>query len=511
MSPVDTDRSPFPTIPDALRHWAGQTPERLALTAGAVEVTYAKLGARVSECIATLHSRGVQPGDRVILAGQNTIEWVAHYLAVLAMGAVAAPTNTRLSTLQFSHQAELLDAALVLVDRHYESLTELVPDRKVLRLRKTPGSVTVTSAHLPSPDPDLPGLVSFTSGTTGVPKGATLSHGALTEASWAFATVLGTTSADSTLVMVPLFHNTGFVDQLGHMLLVGGRTDLLREFHTKQAVEALAARPTTFVTAVPSIIRLIMLAEGADAALSSVRILLYGGSPMPAAWSLELHEKYPGLDLFHGYGLTEYGSAVSVLPPEYVLERGESIGFPVPGTTLRIVDDAGVDVPDAATGELWVHGPTIMQGYWREPELTAAKITDGWLRTGDLARQDVAFLYLEGRVDDVINRGGEKVLPSYVESLLATRPDVAQSSVFGVPDRILQQRVWAAIEERPGTQFDEVAARRSLSQRLPDYAVPERIHVLNPLPRTGSGKVDRRAVAAHFTQQLASTGPEGTS
>ena len=113
---------------------------------------------------------------------------------------------------------------------------------------------------------------------------------------------------------------------------------------------------------------------------------------MPAAWSRELHEKHPDLRLFHGYGLTEYGSAMSMLPPEFVLERGESIGFPVPGTTVRIVSDSGRDVADGDVGELWVQGPTVMQGYWRQPELTSSKVVDGWLRTGDLGRRDGSFL-----------------------------------------------------------------------------------------------------------------------
>ena len=143
----------------------------------------------------------------------------------------------------------------------------------------------------------------------------------------------------------------------------------------------------------------------------------------------------------------------------------------------------------------------MMQGYWSQPELTAEKVRDGWLRTGDLARVVDGFYYIEGRVDDVINRGGEKVLPAYVEGLLASVGSVGFSCVFGVPDPILQHRVWAAVEERPGTRFDEVVVRAALHSALPDYAVPERIVVINPLPRTASGKVDRRAVAEQLVQK----------
>jgi acyl-CoA synthetase (AMP-forming)/AMP-acid ligase II len=391
----------------------------------------------------------------------------------------------------------------VLVDAAHQDIAAQVPVRR-LRPLSDDNAVPVTGVDVGAPDVQSPALISFTSGTTGKPKGATLSQRALAEASWAFVNVLGTNADDSTLVVVPMFHNTGFVDQFGHMLLLGARTDLLRKFRTADAIAALTARPVTYLAAVPSIHRLLMLAEGAPRALESVRVLLYGGSPMPRAWIDELLASWPQMQLFHGYGMTEYGSAVSFLPPAYAETRGESVGFVVPGTSVRIVGQEDLrDVEPGEVGELWVTGPTLMQGYWRQPELTAAKITDGWLRTGDLARLDDGFYYIEGRVDDVINRGGEKVLPAHIEGLIAEMDSVANSCVFGVSDSVLQNRIWAAVEQRSGHIFDEADARERLRHQLPDYAVPERICVLDPLPRTASGKVDRRAVAAHFNSSAA--------
>lgn len=489
---------PFPTLRAALDHWAAVTPDALALTAGERELTYFQFAEAVSRCMGWLARQGVAPGARVVIVGHNEITWVVHYMAVLAMGAVIAPANNRLNPTQFADQVELLDAVLVLVDDAHTDIIAEVPAAKVRPL--SDDNVIDTAPPFGTPDPTAPALISFTSGTTGKPKGATLTQRALAEASWAFVRVMGTTGADSTLVVVPMFHNTGFVDQFGHMLLLGGRTDLLRKFHTKDAIAALTARPVTYLAAVPSIHRLIMLADGAEQALAPMRVLLYGGSPMPAAWIDELLAKWLQLQLFHGYGMTEYGSAVSFLPPEYAETRGESVGFAVPGTAVRIVGDDGQDVPAGQVGEMWVKGPTLMQGYWRQPELTATKVHDGWLRTGDLARLDEGFYYIEGRVDDVINRGGEKVLPAHVEGLLATLDSVGIGCVFGVADSILQNRIWAAVEERPGHTFNESHAIERLRTQLPDYAVPERIWVLNPLPRTASGKVDRRAIASHFSR-----------
>ena len=487
---------PFPTLSAALAHWASSTPHALALTAGAEELTYANLSRRVSRCAGWLADQGVGEGDRVVIVGHNTLAWVIHYLAVLSMGAVIAPANNRLNAAQFADQVDLLEAVLVLADEEHRDIVAQVPVHRVKALSEN-NVGTADSARF-SPDTQSPALISFTSGTTGKPKGATLSQRALAEASWAFVRVLGTDHTDSTLVVVPMFHNTGFVDQLGHMLLLGARTDLLHKFSRAAAVDALSTRPVTYLAAVPSVIRLIMIADGADKALAPLRTLLYGGSPMPAPWIQELLERWPGIRPFHGYGMTEYGSAVSFLTPEYARDHGESVGFPVPGTTVRIVDGNNTDVAPGDVGELWVKGPTIMQGYWRQPELTASKIHDGWLRTGDLARLDDGLYHIEGRVDDVINRGGEKVLPAHVEGLLASIQAVGQSCVFGVPDPIMQNRIWAAVEERPGDNFDPIKAREALRPLLPDYAVPERIEILNPMPRTASGKIDRRAVLAHF-------------
>jgi acyl-CoA synthetase (AMP-forming)/AMP-acid ligase II len=494
---LDDRPLPFSTLTAALSHWAENTPEALALTVGSEELTYGQLFDRVLQCAAWLESEGVKPGARVVIVGHNSLAWVVHYLAVLALGAVIAPANNRLNPRQFADQVALLDAALVLSDEAH-AMTVAEVDRSRLRLLAD-GNQLAQADGFVFPAPDVPALISFTSGTTGKPKGATLTQRALSEASWAFVRVLRTTRDDSTLVVVPMFHNTGFVDQFGHMLLLGGRTDLLPKFHTADAVAALAARPVTYLAAVPSIIRLISVADDASKALEPLRTLLYGGSPMPAAWIEELLANWPHLQLFHGYGLTEYGSAISFLPPEFAREHGESVGFPVPGTAVRIVGEDLRDVEPGEVGELWCQGPTMMQGYWHQPELTDQKIHEGWLRTGDLAREEDGFYYIEGRVDDVINRGGEKVLPSHVEGLLATLGPVGLSCVFGVPDPILQYRVWAAVEERPGTTFDETVAREALRASLPDYAVPERIAVVNPLPRTASGKVDRRAVAAQLT------------
>ncbi len=230
----------------------------------------------------------------MVVVGHNSIPWLIHYLAALGLGAVIASANNRLNANQFAQQVSILEATLVLHDDNHTEIVSGVSDVPITNLFHELPEERDGETHL---ETYMPALVSFTSGTTGTPKGATLSQGALAEASWAFVQVMHTDRDDSTLVVVPLVHNTGVIDQFGHMLMVGGRTDLLQKYRTTLAIKALTQRPTTYLAAVPSIHRLIMLAERADQALSDLRILLYGGSPMPRTWIEEHLTRWPSIQL----------------------------------------------------------------------------------------------------------------------------------------------------------------------------------------------------------------------
>lgn len=492
------------TIPRALDEWSRATPSALALTDGAKEFTYAQLAEEVDLCARRMLSLDVASGDRVVIVGNNSWQWVVAYLAALRVGAIAVPMNNRLSPPQVVELLDVLEPRLVLSD---EAHAELFPDEAgamLYGLGALAGKGDLweigPAASLPQfPPDDAPAVISFTSGTTGVPKGAVIDQLALAQGADVILRQVKLEAGDSTLVVAPLFHNIGFNDQLGQMLLCGGRTDLLTRYRTKDAVAAFRARPVTFITAVPSVLRLLMTDEDADAVYGSARTVIFGGSPMPGAWSSELMRRWPQLKLWHGYGLTEFTSCCSLLPPQWIETHGESIGFPPPGVRLRLVGEDGNDVASGEVGEIWVAGRTRMSCYWRRPDATAEKIAGEWLMTGDLARiEEHGLLYHVGRKDDVINRGGEKILPSYVESVLSERPDIAQCTVFGAPHTVLQNVVIAAVETREGQVFDPQAALSHLASRLPGYAVPEKIVIFDPLPRTASGKVDRRATRTAY-------------
>jgi acyl-CoA synthetase (AMP-forming)/AMP-acid ligase II len=346
-----------------------------------------------------------------------------------------------------------------------------------------------------------PALVSFTSGTTGSPKGAVITQANLAASAAVYARLLETTPDTTTLVLVPLFHNTGFLDQLAQMLVVGGGVDLLPEFHVGDVVEALVRRPASYLIGVPSIFRLLMLDPRADAVFGPVRILAYGGAPMPPAWIEELHARWPLLQPFNIYGLTEFTSLSHALEPAFAVARAETVGRPVEQVRQRIVVDDGADAAPGEPGEVWLAGPMRMQGYLDDEPATAEVFRGPWLRTGDLGSvDDDGFLTLHGRIAEVIVRGGEKIHASQVESELGALASVADAAVVGVPDDVLQERVVACVVERPGHTFVADQARADLRERIADYAVPDSFLVVDALPRNANGKVDRAQVRAAFTE-----------
>lgn len=482
----------LPSLWACLYHWAAETPDRAALRVDDDVLTYAEFARAAEQRAQWLLAHRVLPGDRVVIVGYNSIDWIIAYMAAMRIGAIAVPVNNRIAPAQMADLVVLLDAKLALADAKHRPMLALANlPAEPLEIWNRPDTIALP----PLIDPEAPALISFTSGTTGQPKGAVLSGTALLQASAVFQHYLGTGPSDSTLVLAPMFHNTGFVDQFGHMLIAGGETALVPEFHRKEAMAAFLRRPTTFITAVPSVLRMLMLMDEADAIFAPARAAVFGGSPMPAAWSREMFDRWPHLKLIHGYGLTEFGSNCTLLPSGMVEEYGESVGFPSPGVDLRIVNDAGEDVATGEVGEIWVAGPTRMIEYWRRPDATAEKLAGTWLRTGDLGWMDAGNrLYLSGRRDDVINRGGEKILPAHLESLLSDCPDVANCAVVGIPDPVMQQVPVAAVEPRPGRTFESAAAKAHLSAHLPGYAVPQHYLVFDQLPRIASGKVDRRMV-----------------
>lgn len=370
-----------PTLPEAVTHWAALRPHAVALQCGGSAMTWSELDDAMTRFGAALIAHGVGMGDRVVLLGENSLEWVIAFLGCQRAQMIVVPMNTRLAHSQIVQQICKVDAKALLHDAglappDVAALTGAECLELETLLQGTDNGPHARGAEASEPAVgDVPALISFTSGTTGTPKGAVITNSALSELAHAFSSYFGTGPDDSTLIIVPIFHNTGFADQLAHMVASGGTTNLLRRYRTDDAAAELIAHPATFLAAVPSMLRMLMLHDDADAIFDGVATIMYGGSAIPEAWVHELLRRWPHLKLVHAYGLSEFTSVCTFLPSELAPTKAESAGRPLPGVELRIVGELGHDVEPGELGEVWVCGPTCMLGYWREPELTAAKLS----------------------------------------------------------------------------------------------------------------------------------------
>jgi long-chain acyl-CoA synthetase len=477
------------TLPEFLLHWAERTPDAVFLTEpdrGRAS-TYGEVAGAVARFRAELRRRGVSRGDRVAILADNGSGWVVAYLGTIAQGAVAAPLNTRQAAGDLERVLDDLDPAVLVGDPPY-----------LARVSGKHRSGTIVASDLDAAGrsaaaldgsearPDEVGVLCYTSGTTGEPRGVMIRNASLVRNAEMFAHIFQAGPDSATAVVCPLFHNTGYNDGLAHMLLARGRVDVPRRFDPPEVARGLAAGRYTFLIGVPTIYsRMLPLLEAAPPPSTSAPWFAYGGAPMPGPLAARLRRAVEGARFVNVYGMSEATSVTHYLPWRPGVRDLTAIGVAVPGVRDRIAPD----------GELQVDTPTAMVGYWNDAAATREKFDGPWLRTGDLARLETdGLLRIVGRVDELINRGGEKIPPAEVESAIAGHPDVLEASVVGLPDRDLGEVVGAAVVLRAGSALDAAALGRFLAERIADYKSPRRLRFLPALPRNPNGKVQRDEV-----------------
>ena len=457
-------------------------PDAVALRVDGASVTYAALHARVARVAAGITVAGVEPGDRVAFAFGNGVEFVVAYLAVLTAGAVAVPLNPTSPAPELEHE-----------------LAAVTPK---LRLGALAGATDLAalevaeSAPVDRADSDLAALL-FTAGTAGAPRAAMLTHGNLRSNIEQVQghPGLAVRADDVGLGVLPLFHVFGLNVVLGTTLAAGATTVLTGEFHAGATAALVADERVTVVAGVPSMFSAwLTLPPGADISFAGVRLAVSGASPLSEDVARRFRERF-GVAVREGYGLTEASPIVTTTAVDDVLRPG-SIGPPLPGVDVRLVDADGDDVLAGDPGEIWVRGPNVFPGYWNDDAATARVLTpDGWLRTGDIAvADDDGCLSLVDRAKDLVIVSGFNVYPAEVESVLAEHPEVAEVAVVGVDDDRSGESLVAYVVPVSGRSLSESTLRAFVAARLARYKVPTSFEIVASLPRNSLGKLMRRAL-----------------
>ncbi len=485
-------------IPDWLARQTTARPDRPALFAPGVTWSFAELSQRADDLATRLVALGLRPGDRLAILAANCADYVALVHAAPRCGAVLVPLNTRLSPAELVFQAADSAAQLILTDTPNLGLAAQIPSPALGilsfdELWPSPpaplpaGEGLGVRAEQQSINLESPHAIIYTSGTTGAPKGAMLSYGNHWWSATASALNLGLHEDDRWLAVLPLFH-VGGLSILLRGAIYGIPVVLHERFDPVAVNAAIDDQGVTIISVVAATLQRMLDARGNTPYPPHFRCALLGGGPAPRP----LLERCAnlGVPVVQTYGLTESASQAVTLAPADALRKLGSAGQPLLPVGLRI-DVNGREATPGEVGEILLSGPTITNGYVGNPEASAAALRDGWLHTGDLGHRDAeGYLYVADRRSDLIISGGENIYPAEVEAALLAHPAVAEAGVIGLPDEHWGQVPIAAVVLRsPAT---EAAILTDLRGRLATYKLPRRIIVLSELPRTASGKLQRR-------------------
>ena len=468
--------------------------------------SYTETGDAADHLAAAFAAQGIVAGERVLMLMGNRPEFLLVLLALQRLGAITVPVGVREQRPGLAYIAVQCGAKAIAFD---DELADRLPDAAeapALTLRFAASGLAALAASAQTPPPAAAtretdvAVILYTSGTTGHPKGALLTHLAIAHSALHFQSCMGLQPDDRSALAVPASHVTGLIAIIASMWQVGGAVIVVPEFKADAFVQLVARERVSHTLMVPAMYKLCLLSEAFDREdLSSWRIGGFGGAPMPVATIDALAERLPGLTLLNAYGATETTSPVTMMPAGLTRAHIDSVGVALPAAEIRVMDDAGREVAPGETGELWIGGPMVVPGYWANPQATADSFTAGFWHSGDLGSVDAeGFVRIFDRKKDMLNRGGYKVYSVEVENVLMAWPGVVEAAVIGKPCPVLGERVHAFVHA-PGTAIDEEALRQHCAERLADYKVPESFTWSpEPLPRNPNGKLLKRLLRARI-------------
>lgn len=481
----------------------------LLVPEGGPIVTYSSLRDQVERLASALQTLGIGRGDRVAMALPNGIEVITAFFGIAAAAATAAPLNLAYTAEEFRFYLEDIEAKVLIVPPHGGEQARTAAPAGTLLIEATlaaDGQVhfeATSASPFPrkqtAPTPDDVALFLHTSGTTSRPKGVPLSHYNLLASAANVAATYALTPVDVSLCVMPLFHVHGLVASTLATLRSGGTVVVPPRFSASAFWPVVQAHRVTWYTAVPTIHQVLLARADEDRApapgTSGLRFIRSCSSALAPATMAGMEGRF-GCPVVEAYGMTEAAHQMASNPLPPALRRPGSVGRGT-GVRIAIMNDTGTLLSPGTQGEVVIQGPNVTRGYHNNPEANAASFTEGWFRTGDQGILDAdGYLTLVGRLKELINRGGEKISPREIDEVLLTHPAVAEAVCFGVPDAKYGEEVTAAVVLRgEASEADLVAHCR---ERLAAFKIPKTIYLVTQIPRTATGKIQRRVVAAAF-------------
>jgi acyl-CoA synthetase (AMP-forming)/AMP-acid ligase II len=508
-------------IHEWLDYLAREHPEREFATQGTRSLCYAEARSAANRLAHALRASGLQPGERFAFLAKNCLEYSYLFFAASKSGAVPVPLNFRLAGPELAYIVRDSGAKLIIAQNEYVSLLESV--RGELGDAKAFVSIGATAspgwhryddwtAACPDSDVESPGddgadlYQMYTSGTTGRPKGAILTHRALTSNVQQVRLAMEQGNDERVLIVAPLYHAAAALTMIGTVL--GGSSLLIQEdFNPQEVVRALSEERITRTTLVPAMIQacLLMVPDIATRKYPDLKLIVYGASPI-AEETLRRAMEVFRCDFAQGFGMTETSAVLTVLTrqdhrramagrPELLLSAGRAL----PGTQVRIVDENDNPLPPGTVGEIAARGDQLMRAYWNLPEATVEALRGGWLHTGDAGRMDAdGYVYIEDRVKDMIVSGGENIYPREVENVLFGHPSIADAAVIGVPDAKWGETVKAVLQLKPGAAVTAEEVIEFCRGKLAGYKLPRSVDFVTVIPRNASGKVLKRELREKY-------------
>jgi long-chain acyl-CoA synthetase len=496
------------TLPDLLRARARAEPDRPFVRFRDRAYTYGEFDARTDALAGGVAELGVAPGDVVSVLLPNCLEFLEAWWAIIKAGGVLGPVNPAFTGPEAGYVIGHSDAVAVVTDQR--GVDVIAPQREGLTTLRAVISVDgggdVGLAELamrgnatPSPQRGLDDLAAilYTSGTTGKPKGAMLTHRNELVNTIQGAELVPLAAGERVGMLLPLFHANAQVVTTLIPMMIGCEVVMWERFSASNFWPAVAELAPVTISAVPTILAAVLGAAGAPGPSTSLRYVICGAAPLSAELLRAFQERF-GIRILEGYGLTETACIASI-NPFYGARKVGSIGLPLRGQQMKIAGADGRDAPAGEYGEIVVKGPNVMAGYLKNPDATAESIRDGWLHTGDIGYADAdGYFYIVDRSKDMIIRGGENIYPREIEEVLYEHEAVLECAVIGVPDDVRGEQVLAVVVPRPGHALDLAELAAFAGERLARYKLPLRYELREELPKTATGKISKGPLRDEF-------------